>query len=88
MQSDQATGLINQMLWASMMVAAPVLILVLIVGLAVSVLQATTQLQEITLSYVPKLFVAAMALVAMGPWMLRHVTAYAVSVISIIPQLN
>ena len=60
MQSDQAVGLVNQMLWAAMMVAAPILAVVLVVGLLVSVLQATTQLQELTLSYVPKLFVAAL----------------------------
>ena len=88
MQSDQAVGLVDQMLWAAMLVAAPVLIVVLVVGLLVSVIQATTQLQELTLSYVPKLFVAAMTLIALGPWMIEHVTAFAIRVISIIPQLN
>jgi len=88
MQSDQAIGLVNQMLWTTMLVAAPILAVVLVVGLLVSVLQATTQLQEITLSYVPKLFSAAMTLIALGPWMLQHITAFAVSVIAVIPQLN
>ena len=83
MQSDQAVGLVNQMLWAAMMVAAPILAVVLVVGLLVSVLQATTQLQELTLSYVPKLFVAALTLIALGPWMLEHITAFAIRAISI-----
>lgn len=88
MQSDQAVGLVNQMLWAAMLVAAPVLIVVLVVGFMVSVIQATTQLQEMTLSYVPKLFVAAMTLIALGPWMIEHVTGFAIRAIAIIPQLN
>jgi len=88
MQSDQAIGLVNQMLWSTMLIAAPLLIVVLLVGLFVSVLQATTQLQEITLSYVPKLFCAALTLIALGPWMLQHITAFAISSIAIIPQLN
>ena len=88
MQSDQAIGLINQMLWATMLVAAPLLIATLVVGLVVSILQATTQIQEMTLSYVPKLFVAALVIIALGPWMMGRITQFAISVISMIPTLN
>ncbi len=55
------------MLWASLLVAGPLLIATLVVGVLISVFQVTTQLQEITLSYVPKILVAAFLLIGIGP---------------------
>ncbi|HEY0959853.1 MAG TPA: flagellar biosynthetic protein FliQ [Novosphingobium sp.] len=76
------------MLWQSMVVAGPILITALVVGLLISVLQVATQLQEMTLSYVPKLFASALVLIVLGPWMMHRVTQFAVSMIAIVPELG
>nr|WP_244624748.1 flagellar biosynthetic protein FliQ [Sphingomonas sp. So64.6b] len=75
------------MLWNSLIVAGPVLIATLLVGLLISVFQVTTQLQEVTLSYVPKILVAAFLLIAIGPWMIGRLTQFATSLYLMIPTL-
>ncbi|HEX4695780.1 flagellar biosynthetic protein FliQ [Sphingomonas sp.] len=87
MGGDRALSLLNDMLWNSLLVAGPVLIATLLVGLVISVFQVTTQLQEITLSYVPKILVAAVMLIAIGPWMLGRVTGFATALYALIPAL-
>jgi len=85
--SDRALNFLNDMLWNSLLVAGPVLIATLLVGLMVSVFQVTTQLQEVTLSYVPKILTAAFLLIAIGPWMMGRVTHFATSLYLLIPTL-
>jgi flagellar biosynthetic protein FliQ len=87
-ENDWALSLMRDLLWNSMMVAGPLLIGALITGVLISVLQVATQLQEMTLSYVPKLFISATILMLMGPWMIHRITAFAVKLISNIPNLN
>lgn len=87
MGADRALGFLNGMLWTSLLVAGPVLIATLLVGILISVFQVTTQLQEITLSYVPKILVAAFLLIAIGPWMMGRVTQFASSLYLLIPTL-
>jgi flagellar biosynthetic protein FliQ len=77
----------NQLLWNTIIVAGPVLAAALVVGLLVSVLQVATQLQEMTLSYVPKLLASAFVLIALGPWMIGRITQFAIATIQTIPQL-
>ncbi|GAA0680490.1 flagellar biosynthesis protein FliQ [Clostridium cadaveris] len=62
---------IKKALIAGIMVAGPILIVSLLVGLIISVFQATTQIQEQTLTFVPKLIVIILVLVIGGPWMLN-----------------
>lgn len=78
----------NDMLWNCIIVAGPVLAATLIVGLVVSVLQVATQLQEITLSYVPKLLIAAALLILLGPWMIARITDFARGLFLAIPSLT
>lgn len=85
MQSDLALQLMNQLLWTTFVIAAPLLGLTLLVGLLVSVLQAVTQIQEMSLTFVPKLLAAAAVLALFGPWMLRKLLAFAANLISGIP---
>jgi flagellar biosynthetic protein FliQ len=59
-----------------LMVAAPLLLTVLVVGLVVSVLQAATQINEATLSFVPKVLAAMVTLAITGPWMLTTLVEY------------
>ncbi len=71
----------------SMYLAAPMLLVALVVGLVISVLQAATQINEMTLSFVPKLIaVFATALIA-GPWMLTMVTDYIKRLFGNIPMM-
>ena len=62
---------IKKALIAGIMVAGPILIVSLLVGIIISVFQATTQIQEQTLTFVPKLIVIILVLVIGGPWMLN-----------------
>jgi flagellar biosynthetic protein FliQ len=88
MGADRALELMNQLLWNALLVAGPVLLIALVVGLAVSVMQVATQLQEMTLSYVPKLIAAVICLIALGPWMIHQVTQFATQTIQLIPSLG
>jgi flagellar biosynthesis protein FliQ len=88
MDADSALGLMKDVLWNAMLVAGPLLAVTLITGLLISVLQVATQLQEMTLSYVPKLVVAALMLVVLGPWMMHRVTSFAIEMFGILPQLG
>jgi flagellar biosynthetic protein FliQ len=67
--------------------ALPFLAASLIVGLVVSILQAATQIQEITLTFVPKIVVTGIVLVIAGPWMLDRITAYTTQLFVEIPLL-
>jgi flagellar biosynthesis protein FliQ len=69
-----------------LMVAAPVLIVVLVVGLVVSVFQAATQINEATLSFVPKIVAAVAVLAVAGPWMMTTLVEYLQRVLQSIPQ--
>jgi flagellar biosynthesis protein FliQ len=77
MDSDLALRLTSEMIWVAVLVAAPILGLVLIVGVLVSILQVVTQIQEMSLAFVPKLIAAVVAVVVFGPWMLRKVVEFA-----------
>lgn len=65
---------------------APLLLVTLIVGVLVSVVQVVTQVQEMSLTFIPKLIAAIVTLVTLGPWMLKRLTTYAVTLIESIPQ--
>jgi len=88
MGADEAVGLMNRLFWNAALISAPILITVLIVGVLVSVLQVATQLQEMTLSYVPKLLAAAFVLIVLGPWMIHKIAEFAISMIRLIPSLG
>jgi len=88
MGADRALSLLSELMWTAFVVSAPVLIGTLIVGLIVSVLQVATQVQEITLSYVPKLLAAAVLLVLFGGWMLAQLTQFATALYQSIPSIK
>jgi flagellar biosynthesis protein FliQ len=69
-----ATG--QQGLTMLLMVSAPVLLVVLVVGLLVSIFQAATQINEATLSFVPKVLATVVVLVVVGPWMVTTLVEY------------
>jgi len=76
MDAQQVFTAGQQGLYVLLMVAAPVLIAVLVVGLIVSVFQAATQINEATLSFVPKIIAAVAVLAIAGPWMMSTLVEY------------
>jgi flagellar biosynthetic protein FliQ len=87
MNQDVAINLSMQAMQLAFMVALPLLLVALVVGLAVSVFQAVTQIQEQTLSFIPKIVAMGAVLVIAGPWMLNQVVAYTQQLYSSIPSL-
>jgi flagellar biosynthesis protein FliQ len=71
----------------TLMVAAPMLLIALIIGLVVSIFQAATQINEATLSFIPKLVGVFIALLLAGPWMLAVMLDYMRAVLTGIPGL-
>jgi len=71
----------------TLMIAAPLLLVALIIGLVVSIFQAATQINEATLSFIPKLVGIFVALIVAGPWMLSIMLDYMRNVFNGIPGL-
>ena len=82
-----ALSLGREAIFTALVVAAPMLVLGLITGLLVSVFQAVTQIQEQTLTFIPKILVSAVAILFFGPFMLAMLTGFTARVFSSIPQL-
>jgi flagellar biosynthetic protein FliQ len=82
-----ALSLGREAIFTALVVAAPMLLLGLITGLCVSIFQAVTQIQEQTLTFIPKILVSAIAILFFGPFMLAMLTAFTSRVFSSIPQL-
>ena len=71
----------------TVLLAAPLLLVALVIGLLVGIFQAATQIHEMTLSFIPKLIGMATALVIAGPWMLKELVGYTRTLIESIPSL-
>lgn len=87
MHPDLALKLMTDLLWTGLLLCLPVLGLTLLVGLVISMLQVVTQIQEMSLTFVPKLFTAGVAMVLFGPWMLKKLSQYATQLWVGIPNL-
>ena len=87
MTPEMVTTIGQQALWVTMMIAAPMLLSALAVGLLVGMFQAATQINEMTLSFIPKLLVLVLSLVAAGPWMLAVIINYTKNLMEQIPSL-
>ena len=86
MDAQQVFTVGQQGLTMLLIIAAPVLLAVLVVGLVVSVLQAATQNNEATLSFVPKVLAAVAVLTIAGPWMLTTLVEYLQRTLQMIPS--
>ena len=86
MTGDLALQLMGEMLIAALLIGAPILGFSMLVGLAISIVQVVTQVQEMSLTFVPKIITVVVTIVVFGPWMLRKLMAYAGGVISNIPS--
>lgn len=87
MSSDLAVQIGRDALFLVMLVSAPMLGLGLLVGVLVSIFQATTQIQEQTLAFIPKIVAVFVAIVVFGPWMLSLLVNYTYGIFSQLPNM-
>jgi len=84
---ENVMDLAHRMLLVTSMVAAPLLLIALIAGLIIGMFQAATQINEATLSFIPKLLLVVLTLFAAGPWMLRVLTDFTRDLYTSIPAV-
>jgi len=87
MNSTAVINLMSEALQLTLLVSAPLLLTALIVGLVVSVFQAATQINEMTLSFIPKLVGVFVAVVVSGPWILQLLVDYTQRLFASIPGM-
>ena len=88
MSGPLAIDFIRHAIYTALMVAAPLLITALLVGVVVSLIQAVTQLQEQTLTFIPKLIAVTGMFIFLLPWMLSQLTGYLTTVLRSLPALG
>jgi flagellar biosynthetic protein FliQ len=88
MNADVALFWMREAMTLAVTVTAPMLGVALAVGLVVSLLQAVTSIQEMTLSYIPKILAIAAVLLLLAPWMLELLTDFATQAFTFIPNVS
>ena len=87
MTPEVALDLFREALWLTAMIVGILVVPSLLVGLVVAMFQAATQINEQTLSFLPRLLVVLLTLIVLGPWLLRQLMEYTQSLITSIPTL-
>ena len=88
MNSDVALFWVQEALKTSVTLLAPILGTALVVGLVVSLFQAITSIQEMTLSYIPKMLAVGAVLLLLSPWMLQMLADFTTHVFAFIPNVS
>ena len=86
MSADAAVGIIQRALIIALMLAAPMLLFGLVAGLIISIVQAVTQIQEMTLTFIPKMVAICFAIIIFGQWMLLTLMRFTREIFELIPQ--
>jgi len=87
MTPETVTSLMSEAIKLTLLVGAPMLLVGLCIGLLISVFSAVTQIQEMTLTFVPKIIAVFLALLISLPWILEKLTTYTINLYSSIPLL-
>jgi flagellar biosynthesis protein FliQ len=87
MNQDTVVNLASQAMSLSLKIAGPLLLAALVIGLVVSIFQAVTQIQEQSLSLIPKIAGVAVVIILLGPWMLGQLVAYTTALYTAIPTM-
>jgi flagellar biosynthetic protein FliQ len=87
MTQTMLNAVVKDTLITAAKVSAPILLAVLVLGVVISVLQASTQIQETTLTFVPKLIAAAVVGIFFGPWMLQTLLSYTNRIFELISKI-
>ena len=87
MNVEGAIDLLRSLITISLSLIGPILIVAMSVGVAVSLVQAVTSIQEQTLTFVPKLLAVAMLLIFAAPWMIRQLMEFTIACFSRLPEM-
>jgi flagellar biosynthetic protein FliQ len=87
MSPEYVVGFAKQALETTLLISSPMLGFGLVIGLVVSVFQAVTSIQEMTLTFIPKILAVFLALIIFSPWMLRYLVDFTVRIIVSIPSV-
>ncbi len=87
MTTEFVIGIGREAILLTLMVSAPMLIFGLVVGVVISVLQAVTQVHEMTLTFIPKIIAVALALLIFLPWILNKIVDFTAKLINSIPNI-
>jgi flagellar biosynthesis protein FliQ len=88
MTEQLAVNVLREAVWTIFLVSAPILGLTLIIGLLISIFQAATSINEMTMTYVPKIIIVAIVGILTLPWMLEMLMNFAKNIFNIIPTLT
>jgi flagellar biosynthetic protein FliQ len=86
MNEDIVISLGRDAIWTTVLLASPLLISALVVGLIVSVIQAVTQINESTLTFIPKMLTIVVVLIILAPWMTQMLTSYTTELFTSLPN--
>lgn len=86
MSEDIVLSLGRDAIWTTVLLAAPLLVSALVVGLVVSIVQAVTQINESTLTFIPKMLTIVIVMIIMAPWMTQMITAYTTELFTALPN--
>lgn len=85
MSEDLVIQIFRDCMKTALLVSAPMLLAAVIVGFAISIFQAATQIHEMSLAFVPKILAIVLCLIVLSPWMLNVLTSFTINLISNIP---
>jgi flagellar biosynthetic protein FliQ len=85
MAEEFILGIARQSLETTLLVCLPVLLITLMIGVIISIFQAVTQIQEMTLTFVPKIVVTMLSLLLFGPWMMEKIVGFTREILQNIP---
>ena len=88
MDQSQVMEVATKAMWVTLQVSMPILGVTLVVGLLVSIFQAVTQLQEPTLTFIPKVLATVVVIVVAGPWMLNTMLSFTTDLWGAIPSIG
>jgi flagellar biosynthesis protein FliQ len=88
MDQSQVMEVASKAMWVTLQVSMPILGATLVVGLLVSIFQAVTQLQEPTLTFIPKVLATVVVIVVAGPWMLNTMLSFTTDLWGAIPSIG
>ncbi len=86
MSTEMILSIAEKAVYTTLMISGPLLLISLVVGLIVSIFQATTQIQEQTLAFIPKILAVLVGLIIFGPWMLSVILSYTHNIFSNLNQ--
>jgi flagellar biosynthesis protein FliQ len=86
MTEDMVLSLGRDAIWTTVALSAPLLLAALVVGLLVSVFQAVTQINEATLTFIPKMLAIVVVMIVLAPWMTQMITSYTTELFTSMPE--